>query len=267
MAQWYREGLIDRDVASLTTSQQTQKMTSGEAGSTIASVGSGIGTWTNSTRPRNPQYELVALPGPERVKGRQKIYGMPNSIYSGDSVAISASSKNIEIAARYLDYGYSEAGHLYYNFGTEGVSYAMVDGKPEYSDLVMKSPNGWSVAQALSAYNRGTQNGDPMALDNEVNPQFYTLPEQKAALTAFNTPGASNYLLPPITPTQEESRELAMIMNEINTYSEEKLTKFILGTEALTNASWNAYRETIKQLNIDRAIAIHNAALVRYRKR
>jgi putative aldouronate transport system substrate-binding protein len=267
MAQWYREGLIDPDIASIQTSQQNQKMTSGEAGATVASVGSGIGTWTNSVRPTNPKFEIMALPGPERVKGQKKIYGIPNSIYAGTSVAISASSKNVEIAARFLDYGYSEAGHLYYCFGTEGESYAMINGRPVYTDLVMNSPKGWSIGQALSAYNRGVSGGGAIALDNGINPQYYTLPEQKAALTAYNTPGASQYLLPPITPTQEESRELASIMNDINTYSDEMMTKFILGTETLNDASWNNFVNTVRRMGIDRAVAIQNTALDRYKKR
>lgn len=267
MAQWYREGLIDPDIASIQTSQQNQKMTSGEAGATVASVGSGIGTWTNSVRPANPKFEIMALPGPERVKGERKIYGIPNSAYAGTSVAISASSKNPEIAARLLDYGYSEAGHLYYCFGSEGESYNIINGRPVYTDLVMNSPKGWSIGQALAAYNRGVSGGGAIALDNGINPQYYTLPEQKAALTNYNTPGASQYLLPPITPTQEESRELASIMNDINTYAEEMMTKFILGTEMLNDASWNNFVSTIKRMGIDRAITIQNTALDRYRKR
>jgi putative aldouronate transport system substrate-binding protein len=226
-----------------------------------------MGTWTTSARPGNPAYEIMALPGPDRVKGQKRIYGIPNSAYAGTSAAISATSKNVEIAARFLDYGYSPAGHLYYNFGTEGVSYTMVNGQPVYTDLVMKNPQGWSVGQALSAYNRGVSGGGAIALDNGINPQYYTLPEQKAALSAYNTPGASKYLLPPLTPTQQESRELASIMNEVNTYAEEMMTKFLLGTEALTDASWNAFVAAVKRMDIDRALAIQNAALARYNAR
>ena len=264
---WYTEGLIDQDMLSNQTAQIAQKMTSGSAGATIASVGSGIGTWTNSSRPSNRNYELMAMRAPQRAAGQPVIYGIPNSIFIGTSAAITAGSKNVEIAARFLDYGYGEEGHMYYNFGIEGEAYNMTDGEPVYTDLILNNPQGWSVGQAMSAYNKAVVGGGAMALDNAVNPQYYTLPEQKAALTAYNTPGASNYLLPPLTPTQEESRELAIIMNEINTYSEEMITKFILGTETLNDAAWNNYVNTIKKLNIDRALAIQNAALDRYYKR
>jgi putative aldouronate transport system substrate-binding protein len=43
--------------------------------------------------------------------------------------------------------------------------------------------------------------------------------------------------------------------------------KFILGTEAITDASWNTYISTINRMGIDRAIEIQNAALIRYNAR
>jgi putative aldouronate transport system substrate-binding protein len=143
----------------------------------------------------------------------------------------------------------------------------MINNEPIYTDIIFKNPNGWSVGQALSAYNRGVSRGGAIALDNGINPQYYTLPEQKAALTNYNTPGAQEYLLPPITPTLEESRELASIMNDINSYADEMMTKFILGTETLNDTSWNNFVSTIRRMGIDRALVIQNTALDRYKKR
>ncbi|MDR3192902.1 MAG: extracellular solute-binding protein, partial [Treponema sp.] len=267
MAQWYKEGLIDPDIASIQTSQQNQKMTSGASGATVASVGSGMGTWTASARPTNPKYEIIALPSPDRAKGQKRVYGIPNQPYSGqDSAAITATSKNVELVARYLDWGYTQAGHLYYNFGIEGESYSIQNGKPIYTDAVMKNSKGWPLAQSMSAYVRSTGAG-PFVQNEGYIEQYYALPEQLQALTNYNTPGALNYLLPPITASQEESRELANIMNDINTYSDEMMTKFILGTEALNDASWNNFVSTIRRMGIDRAIAIEKAALDRYKAR
>ena len=41
--------------------------------------------------------------------------------------------------------------------------------------------------------------------------------------------------MPPVTPTSEESKEYSIIMNEINTYRDEMVLKFIFGTESLDN--------------------------------
>ncbi|MDR0450125.1 MAG: extracellular solute-binding protein [Treponema sp.] len=266
MAQWYREGLIDQDIASMQTSQQNQKMTAGTAGATVASVGSGMGTWTASARPGNPKYEIMALADPVLNRGAKRVYAYVGQAYGTNAtVAISGSSKNVEIAARFLDWGFSQAGHLFYNFGIEGESYTMVNGSPTYTDFVMRHAN-WSVAQALSAYMRSTGSG-PFVQDGGYITQYYALPEQKAALTNYAVAGAGNYILPPITATQDESRELASIMNDINTYCDEMMTKVILGTETINDASWNNYVSTIRRMGIDRAIAIQTAALNRYKAR
>ncbi|MDR2376324.1 MAG: extracellular solute-binding protein [Treponema sp.] len=266
MAQWYKEGLIDQDIATIQTAQQNQKMTAGTAGATVASVGSGMGTWTASARPGNPKYEIMALPDPVLSKGAKRTYAYVGQAYGTNATAaISGSCKNVEIAARFLDWGFSQAGHLFYNFGIEGESYTMVNGKPTYTDAVMKHPS-WSVAQALSAYLRSTGSG-PFVQDGGYITQYYALPEQKLALTNYAVAGAGNYILPPITATQDESRELATIMNEINTYCDELMTKVILGTETINDASWNNFVNTVRRMSIDRAIAIQTGAIERYKAR
>ena len=76
---------------------------------------------------------------------------------------------------------------------------------------------------------------------------------------------ALKHNLPYITPTLAESNEMATIMNEINVYVEETVKKFILGTEPLSN--FDIFITNIRRMNIDRAIAIQNAAWDRFNKR
>jgi putative aldouronate transport system substrate-binding protein len=94
--------------------------------------------------------------------------------------------------------------------------------------------------------------------------QYYTYAEQKEAL-GFVLPETSARLVPPLTPTPEESREYASIINDINTYANEMLTKFILGTESLSN--WDTYVRTINNMRLARALEIQNNALARYNRR
>jgi putative aldouronate transport system substrate-binding protein len=267
MAQWYKEGLIDPDFAAMQTAQVQQKVTSGASGATVANVGSGIGTWTASVRPSNPKYEWLPLAPPERVKGEKVLYTNPNVPYGGNAqIAISGSCKNVEIAARFLDWGYSDAGHLYNNFGIEGVSYTIKNGEPIYTDAMFNDPRGWPVGQAMAEYQRAVYSG-PFIQAGGYQEQYYALPEQKLALKVFNVPGAMNYAMPPLSPTPEESREIATIMNEINTYTDEMVVRFILGTDTLNDTSWNNFVSTIRRMGVDRAVAVYNTALDRYNAR
>lgn len=71
--------------------------------------------------------------------------------------------------------------------------------------------------------------------------------------------------MPPVTPTSEESREYSAIMNEINTYRDEMVLKFIFGTESLDN--FDTYVKNIENMGLDRALEIQRAALERYNAR
>jgi len=54
-------------------------------------------------------------------------------------------------------------------------------------------------------------------------------------------------------------------MNEINTYRDEMTLKFMFGTESLDK--FDDYVKNIKNMGLDRALEIQNAALERYNSR
>ncbi len=155
-------------------------------------------------------------------------------------------------------------GITYFNYGVEGVSYEMKDGKAVYTDLVMNNPDGWPLAQSLSKYVRANYNG-PFVQDLNYLEQYLQLPTVKDCPQVWEVADASKHTVPNITPTQEESKELATITNELNTYIDEMTLKFIFGTESFDK--WDNYIQTLKDMKLDRALEIENAALERYEAR
>jgi len=265
VARWYREGLIDPDILAASFDQVSTKMTRGVSGATVAPIGSGMGTWTASARQQNPSFALSGAPIPALRKGERPYLSYAVYPYAGiSSAAITAKTRNVEAAARYLDWNYSEEGYILNNFGIEGESFHWVDGYPAYTDLILNNPDGRPVAQGLGAYTRAQDSG-PFVQDPRYLEQYYTLPEQKDALARWAFPDMLKHIVPPLTPTPAESAEFAAIMAEVNTYQREMESKFIIGTEPLSN--WDTYVGTIKRLGIDRAIEIQNAALSRYNAR
>jgi putative aldouronate transport system substrate-binding protein len=142
----------------------------------------------------------------------------------------------------------------------------MIDGYPAYTEWVTNNPNGWSLDQAMAAYVRASSGG-PLVQDIRYQEQLFALQVQKDAVKLWTVEGAEDFLVPPISPTVQESREFARIMNEIITYKDEMEIKFILGTEQLTDAAWTNYVNIIRRMGIDRALEIQNAALARYNAR
>lgn len=265
MAQWYAEGLIDPDIATLKNDQVSAKMTNGVSGASMGQAGSRMGTWTAAAQATTPAFKLVAAPPPSLVKGEKAEFGQVENAYSGRaSVAITTSCKDVERAARLMDYAYGEEGHMYFNFGIEGESYTMVDGYPTYTDTILNNPDGLPVSQAMSAYIRGNYNG-PFVQDVRYLEQYYTLEEQKETPVVWGDSNGKAHLIPPITPTSEESKEFSTIMNEINTYRDEMTLKFMFGTESLDN--FDTYVKNMENMGLKRALEIQNAALDRYNAR
>ncbi|PYI50502.1 extracellular solute-binding protein [Paenibacillus flagellatus] len=262
---WYAEGLLDKNIATVDTKALDANIASGATGATVGNAGGGIGKWQPLVTAKDPKAKLVAAPYPVVNKGDTPKFGQREQPFSQQGlVAITATSKNAELAAKMLDYGYGEEGHLFFNFGTEGVSYKMENGYPKYTDLIMKNPDKLAPAQAMSMYFRSNYNG-PFVQDKRYIEQYLALPEQREAIQVWQKTDMAKHQLPPITPTPEESSEYAKIMTDIDTLVDEMTLKIVLGTEPLD--SFEKYVDKMKSLKIDRAIDIQKSALDRYNKR
>lgn len=265
-SQWYQEGLVDIDLVSLKKDQVSAKVTSGQTGASVGLTEGNMGSWIVAGRKTNPDFSLIAVPWPTLEKGQRPQGGQCENEYSGISaVAITTSCKDVERAARLLDYAYSEEGHMFTNFGVEGVTYEMIDGYPTFTDVIMKNPDGLSMKSALGS-NLMNVSGGAYICDPRLPEQTMDLPElHEARYKVWPETDARKHLLPPITPDSKESKEFATIMNEVKTYRDEMTIKYIMGQESLD--TFDQYVESMKKLGIDRALEIQNAALKRYNKR
>lgn len=263
--QWYAEGLLDKNIATIDGKTLDANIVSGSTGGTIGASGGGIGKWAPLLTAKDSKAKLVAAPYPVLKKGDIPMYGLKDDMFApAGMVAITAKSKNVELAARLLDYGYSEAGHLLYNFGIEGVSYKMENNYPAYTDIVKNNPDKLALSQAMSLYMRSNSNG-PFIQDRRYLEQYLQLPEQKEAVEIWSKTDTDKHKLPPVTATPEESSELAKIVTDIDTLVDEMTLKIILGVEPVD--AFDSYVQKFKSLKLDQAIAIKKAALDRYNKR
>ncbi|WP_042167773.1 extracellular solute-binding protein [Paenibacillus gorillae] len=264
--QWRTEGLLDKNIANVDGKALDANMTNNLTGASVLNSGNGIGKWTPLLQEKNPNAKLVGAPYPVLNKGEVAMLGQKDPIYTtGTNVAITSKAKNVELAVRMLDWGYSEEGHMYFNFGQEGVSYTLdSNNQPIYTDLLLKNSEGLSPSQAMTLYIRANYGG-PFVQDKRYITQYLALPEQKAALEQWTKTNVSDHKLPQITPTPEEASELAQIMNDVNTLVDEMTLKIILGNEPVD--AYDSYMAKLKSLGIDRVIEIQQAALDRYNSR
>jgi putative aldouronate transport system substrate-binding protein len=261
MRTWYSEGLIDPDFAATDQASFDAKVTSGKLGSLVALDGNGIGKYMGLVK--DESFKLAGAPYPVMKPGDKPLLGQRDFYYpGGGSAAISTQNKHVPETIKELDYAYSDDGHILFNFGIQGVSYTLVNGAPTYTDELMKNAT-LPPAQAMSRYIRGNFNG-PFVQDAGYIMQYYQLQAQKDALQTWLAPSDERQM-PPVTPTQDESRRFASIMNDVNSKYQEVFTKVVNGSESLDTLA--GLPAQLKQIGIDDAIKIQQAALDRYNKR
>ncbi|TBL73924.1 extracellular solute-binding protein [Paenibacillus thalictri] len=268
MSAWYKEGLIDPDFATQDAKSLDAKITNNTAGALTTAVGGGIGKYLNAMQDKDPKYDLVGAPYPVLRKGDEpKFINKPYEYRGGGSAGITTSNKNVAETAKWLDYFYSDEGHMLKSFGVEGQTYNMVNGYPKYTDLITKNPDKLSIGEAMGKYLRVAQPSPGLVGDDRYADQYFALPQQKEASAIFSKhqKNADAILLPRITQTPEEASELSSIMAEVNTYQSEMFLKFVMGAEPIGN--FDKYKSQLKSLKIERAIELKQAALERYNKR
>lgn len=273
MNEWVKAGLLDPDIlTSNRTTLETYIMT-GVGAVTYGAGGGYMGTFLTTAK-ANPEtygkdFDLAAANFPVLKEGEVVMYGGASYDYATTSKAsavITADCKYPEIAAKFLNFSYSEKGHYAINFGEEGKAYNMVNGKPVYTDLIMKNPEGLSVAVAMAHWGRANMSGAFVQDPNYIF-QYYETEQQKQALYMWNDESDSQKtLIPPITLTQEESKRYATLNSQVETYVKEQRARFYT-MEGNIAAEWDTYVKTLKDLGVEEMIAIYQAALDRYNAR
>ena len=263
MAAWYKEGLIDPDFPSTDTKMLDAKVTGNQLGSLVQNTGGGIGKYLGLMKDKDPKFDMVAAPYPVLKAGDKQIFGQRDFAFTGTGAAISSQNKKVTETVKLLDYAYSQDGYMLFNFGLPGLTYNIVNGYPKYTDLIMNNPDKLPLSQAMGAHFRSSFSG-PFVQAKEYFEQYANLPQQQESVKTWSTP-TSEKALPPITPTQEESKKFATVMNDVNTRTKEGITKIITGAQPVD--SWDAVIKDIKTMGIDDAIKIEQAALERYNKR
>ena len=268
LAEWYADGLIDRDYATNSGSIVDAKITSGEAGALFCYIGSGMGRYMRSVRQTNPDFELVAAPYPSPEKGKAPRFMEAKFNIEGGGTSVSTACKDPETAIKLADYFFSEEGRLLINFGIEGDTYNMVDGHPAYTDKILNNPEGYSISEAMGRYVQAAYPGGlGLKQDPDYLLQYYEYPQQTAAfqLWAKDLDNGRPYQMPMVSPTLDEAEEAATIKTEIDTYVDEMLLNFIQGIEPISN--YDAFVAQLHNLKLDRYLELQQAAYDRYQAR
>ena len=252
---WYEEGILDPDGFTQNIDAFNAKVASGQTGYVFGWTGGQLGKFEQMKK-EYPEMDFQPVPQPVMKKGGSFPFDVSAYRVNNIGAMITSTCKNVEAAARFIDYVYGEEGIMLSNWGKEGKTFEYVNGEPVFTDFVLDNPDGLSGQQALSLY-AGYKNKSFITLF-----QLYPLDVQQKSLEVWSTPDAKVKALPPLAMTADETDEYSSIMMDVQTYIDENKLLFIYGSKSLDE--FDEFRDNLEQMGIERAIEITQAAYDRF---
>lgn len=257
MNRWYTEGLLDVEFATQTTDQWTAKAIGDIAGADVSSFTMQYPQWNIRMAEALPTANWIStLPAAAEDGTRYLERENPTEgIYYG----ITRDCEDPVAAIKWLDTMYaSEEGQiLMTNFGIEGLSYEMVDGKPQLTDYILKDERGSGLAmEAL-----GMNGRFPRVLMAEMIEQRFLQYTDEVA-QARETAKYYTDPFPVMLSTDEETSAFASVMADINTLRDEYIMGFITGKKPLSE--FDSYVQLAEDMGLARAVAVKQAQYDRY---
>ena len=258
MRQWYAEGLIDPDILSVDKKTVESKVSSGDAGLALQQIRNTQNCMI-ADHTTDPTFELVGVPGMVMNEGDPIEYGHYTNAYTGGiSISISTDCTNVPLACRYLDWGYTEEGHKFMEYGTEGFSYEEKDGKIVLTDIIKNNPDT-PDAQAARYYVGYFRNHAVICDD-----AYAHFSDEVLEIANQFASNQQAHAIPSLVYTDEEA-EAIREYTDIDTTSREAIANFVMGNRPMSE--WDAFVAEIHNLGLDNVLAAYQSAVDRYNAR
>jgi len=266
MVDWYAEGLIDPDFMANDANALKAKITNGEVGLYIGSMGGNWVSFCKVLEETVPEANLMYMHWPQGPDGvAYTANSTVNNICNGNGVSITSKCTNIDAAMRYLDYGYSDEGIALLNYGIEGTTYEYdSNGDVVFTPEMKKETDEKGTDYALGEYAFGGISSWATLQAVPLIKLTRTYPGQYEMVNVWGDVNES-MCMPPLTPTVEEATTMANIINQVTTYRNEMIGKIIMGQVPMSE--YDTVVENAKNMGLEQAVAIQNAALARYNAR
>lgn len=263
LSRWYEKGLLDPDFATADDKTARAKALNGEIGISITSMAQ-LTNWVADAEAEKTGAEWIGIPLPVPNVGDpvtyQQIKGTRNLAYAA-AITKGSSEEEIIAALQFLNYGYTEEGIMYHNFGEEGVAYTLdAEGNVVYTDLITKDPAGIDVA--LTRYT-GMANGNLSALELEETVKLKNSQVSIEANAAWlENSEAKKYVMPTYIMTTEEKSVYSELYTPIGTFIEEQALSFAAGKQSLDK--FDEYEANLYNMGLEDLLKVLQSAVDRY---
>lgn len=262
---WYDNGLLDPDFATIDDATIRSKALKGECGIVVTAM-SQLTNFIADAEAEGTGAEWIGFSHPRTAAGAPTSFIQTETQLARPDISAvvttSCSEEELIAAIKFLNYGFTEEGILYWNFGEEGVSYEVgADGSLQFTELLTADERG--LGTAMKDYT-GMWGGGP-GIQLEALVKAKNNPAAAAAVYAWtDNSAARDYKLPPYSRTEEEQTRYNDIVSVLGTYVSEMAFKFISGDEKLED--FEKFVETLYSYDLQELLEIEQAAYDRYMK-
>jgi putative aldouronate transport system substrate-binding protein len=260
LAKLYKDGLLDKDFLVNDGDIYVQKNVNGLAAGYIDNPES-FGRVIKLASEKGTPINYVPVPYLKHNGVSVALNAATKRVAQPYGLAVSSKAKDKAVdLIKFLDWHYSEDGQRLLNWGIDNDTFTLKDGKPVYTDKVMKdSKEIPGVAQ--SKY---------------VNPSWVGIQDLRAteaisdelglaAVKAWSAADNKNAMEPILWMTDEESNTLKQYTTDLATFKNEWRDKFITGKEDV-DAKFDWFVEQLNKMGLAEAKKAQQSAYERFIK-
>lgn len=249
----YKEGILDPDYNSWDGEIYTKKVMNNQVGFYVDNVGV-MGQFRKDSQANGTLFDYQPL-GYLKYNGKRASYNSTSKrVAQQYGSCISAKAKDPVRIVKWLDYMFSEEGSKLMNWGIEGESYEMKDGKPAYTAAVVANDK-YEPSVARSQYAEptwcGPQSGEAeLAMLDDLGKKF-----RQVWADVDDTFAIEPYMF------YSELEQAVMDQNNTNLKTERDTwrDKFIVGEKDI-DKEWDAYIEALNKMGLKELTAAQQSA-------
>lgn len=237
---WYTAGLIHEG------NSTSQLYTNGAAGLTFASFWRGMRNHVTELLAANPDITYIACPTPI-AEGYNRHFAARDPY--GDTYAIvdNGDEEHCRKVAQFLDYAvYSPYGIACERFGAEGFVWSfdenhnivLADDAATHTSIEMNASGSymWSKFPSVYSYDLNMLHASIIGGedDSAIDPRLLEYEKTALAATVENMSLATPIFVVPYM-SEEDQAEVAFLLTDLQTFTNEMFTAYILGNKSLDN--------------------------------
>jgi putative aldouronate transport system substrate-binding protein len=257
----YAEGLIEPEIFTMDDQTNIAKMRENKGA---------VLTYATQLNPENfesGEYEVEIIP--PLVSGHtstQKIRSMPH--YGGSAAFITKECEHVEAALRWFDMGYSVEdilpglNHLSGWLGIRGYNWDFTDETKQSVNYFipedLKEEAGNKTEAEFRVYRIAPSMGPRAAVLWFIPESGGTKMKSEQSIMNLFPYMKESFPASALKFTEEENDVISNRFTDIETYVNQKLAKFIVGDEPMSN--WDNYVAEVKRMGIDEVIEVYQAS-------